>query len=133
MNYLLDTCVISDFLKKHTQTLNHFKNALPKQLFISTVTIMEIEYGLALNPEKAKKIRPLWDDLLELIIVVPYCKECASNTAIQRALLKNSGRLIGPYDIQLVGTALAHNLVMVTSNVHEFSRTTQLTVKDWRV
>ena len=133
MNYLLDTCVISDFLKKDPQTLKRFKSLSPSQLHISTVTVMEIEYGLALNPDKAKKIRPIWDSLLETIVVLSYCTECARHTAQQRAIFKNSGRLIGPYDIQLTGTALAHNLVVVTSNIKEFSRTPELAVEDWRL
>jgi hypothetical protein len=59
------------------------------------------------------------------------CVSLAPSTAESR--LKNSGRLIGPYDIQLTGTALAHNLVLVTSNIKEFSRTPELAVEDWRL
>ncbi|MCE5294608.1 MAG: PIN domain-containing protein [Chlamydiales bacterium] len=133
MNYLLDTCVVSDFFKKQNQTVEKFKTLSPKQLHISTVTVMEIEYGLALNPEKAKKLRPIWDSLLKATVVLPYCHACAENTATARAFLKGSGKLIGPYDIQLVGTALAHNLSVVTSNISEFSRSPELTVENWRL
>lgn len=132
MNYLLDTCTVSDFFKKDPHTLRHFQSLSPKQLYISSVTIMEIEYGLTLHQEKEKKIRPIWESLLEVIVTLPFCSECAKKSAALRATLKNSGRLIGPYDILLSGTALAHNLTVVTSNTKEFSRTPEITVEDWR-
>ena len=41
--YLLDTCVISDFVKGNENTLRKVKALAPSLLFISTITQMEIE------------------------------------------------------------------------------------------
>ncbi|MFI5343309.1 MAG: PIN domain-containing protein [Chlamydiales bacterium] len=91
MNYLLDTCVISDFFKKIDSVVKHFKNLSSSQIHISMITVMEIEYGLKLNEEREKKIRPIWQALLEQINVITVCHQCAIATANIRAKLKSQG------------------------------------------
>lgn len=132
MKFLLDTCVISDFFKKIPNVVNKFEKSSPEQIHISTLTAMEIEYGLALTPARDLKLRPLWTALLKHIQVIPYSYQCAIATAKIRALLKTQGLPIGPYDILIAGTAVAHQLVMVTSNLSEFKRIPELTFEDWR-
>jgi tRNA(fMet)-specific endonuclease VapC len=58
MNYLLDTCVVSDFFKKIPSVIENFKRLSPKQIHISAITVMEIEYGLNLHKEREKKNTP---------------------------------------------------------------------------
>lgn len=132
MNYLLDTCVLSDFFKKIPSVIKHFEAISPGDISISTITVMEIEYGLNLNPEKEKKIRPLWKALLNHIHVVPYSPKCAMASASIRASLKTTGLSIGPYDVLIAGTSLAHQMVMVTSNTCEFERIPEITLENWR-
>lgn len=132
MNFLLDTCTISDLFKKIPSVIAHFEEILPNQIQISTVSVMEIEYGLKLNKEREKKIRPLWDLLIETVEIIPFCEGCAKSTSLIRSNLKILGSSIGSFDCLLAGTALSHNLIVVTSNVGEFSRIPQITVEDWR-
>lgn len=132
MKYLLDTCVISDFVKGDVNVLARLKAEQPKDLAISSVTLMELKYGLALNPARAKKILPMLDILLEMIQVISYEQVDASATAVIRAHLKKQGTPIGPYDVMIAGCALAHQLMMVTSNTKEFDRVTGLSLENWR-
>jgi tRNA(fMet)-specific endonuclease VapC len=133
MKYLLDTCVISDFVKGQPNVLTRLKYEQPDALAISSVTAMEISYGLKANPARAKKIRPVIDILLEMIHVLPYEQDDANTTAIIRAYLKAQGMPIGPYDVMIGGVALNRNLIMVTSNTKEFQRITGLDLEDWRL
>ena len=57
--YLLDTCVISDFVNGNENTLRKVKALAPSLLFISTITQMEIEYGLKRIEERRHKIDPI--------------------------------------------------------------------------
>lgn len=57
MKYLLDICVISDFVKGDVNTIENLQQTLPSQISISTVTLMELEYGLKLNPGKTAKVK----------------------------------------------------------------------------
>ncbi|HXF29243.1 MAG TPA: PIN domain-containing protein [Chlamydiales bacterium] len=131
--YLLDTCVVSDYFKKNPKTIHHFQSVAPYQLHISMVTVMEVEFGLKLNPEREKKLRPLWEALLLLIIVIPFDRADASAAALIRAKMKPAGNMIGPYDLLLAGTAFQRKFIFVTSNSKEFKRLPELQLQDWRL
>ena len=133
MNYLLDTCVISDFFKKIPAVIKHFEAVSPEKIHISSITVMEIEYGLRLNLEREKKVQPLWKNLLKHIHIIPYSPQCAIASSSIRAELKSKGLPIGPYDLLIAGTSLAYDMIMVTSNISEFKRITEITVEDWRI
>lgn len=132
MKYLLDICVISDFVKGDKNTLTMLKRFSPNEIAISSITVMEIQYGLALHPNRAKTIALVIRDLLESITILDFDSNDAIETATIRALLKQQGRPIGSYDILLAGTALNHNLVFVTSNTNEFNRIDDLVLENWR-
>ncbi|MEZ4591976.1 MAG: PIN domain-containing protein [Chloroflexota bacterium] len=55
----------------------------------------------------------------------------ARQAAQIRATLEKAGQPIGPYDLLIAGTALAHNHTLVTHNVKEFSRVAGLQLEDW--
>lgn len=132
MKYLLDTCVISDYFKKIPSVINHFEAISPDSIHISTITVMEVEYGIKLNLERGKRIQPLWKALINFIHVIPYSPQCAIASASIRAYLKTKGLPIGPYDGLIAGTSIAQGMIMVTSNMSEFLRVPEITIEDWR-
>jgi len=132
MRFLLDTCVISDFARGHSRTLERINSAAPADLAASTITRMEIAYGLLLNPSLARQLAPVMDALFASIRVLAYGEEAAAATATARAGLKRRGRPIGAFDILIAGTALAHDLTLVTSNVRELGQIEGLRIEDWR-
>lgn len=93
---------------------------------------MEIEYGLALNAARARKLAPVMQAMFGAITILPYTNEDARATAALRAALHKKGRIIGAYDTLLAGCALARGLRLVTSNEREFSRVSGLTIENWR-
>ena len=93
---------------------------------------MEIEYGLKLNPARARKIEALIRALLNDLREVPFEHEDAQAAAAVRAALSKRGTPIGPYDVMIGGTALRHGLTLVTSTSGEFQRISGLIVEDWR-
>ena len=133
MNYLLDTCAVSDYFKKIPSMIAQIKKVAPNQIGISAITVMEVEYGLRLNAEREVKIRPVWELLLKQIETIPYTSTCAASTAYLRAYLKKKGSLIGSYDLLIAGTALTHDLCLITSNMSEFNRVPSLKIEDWRM
>ena len=56
MRYLLDTCVISGFIKGETGTTARLNQTPPADTAISTITVMELRYGLALNPQLLRRL-----------------------------------------------------------------------------
>jgi tRNA(fMet)-specific endonuclease VapC len=132
MRYLLDTCAVSDFAQGHPEVLARVKAAAPEDLAASALTEMEVAYGLLLNPKLARRLKPVMDAFFGTIRVLPYDRKAVEATATTRANLKRRGRPIGAYDVLIAGTALAHELILITSNVREFRQVEGLRVEDWR-
>lgn len=132
MKYLLDTCTVSDFVKGRQGVIARIKATPPNLIAVSALTRMEINYGLALNVERARKLVPLLDAFFSVIATVPFDEIDAQAAAAIRAALKTKGQPIGAYDVLIAGTGVARGLVVVTSNVAEFNRVGGLQVENWR-
>jgi tRNA(fMet)-specific endonuclease VapC len=132
MKYLLDTCTVSDFVKGQPKVLARIKATPPNLIAVSALTRMEVDYGLALSAERARKLAPLLDAFFSSIATIPFDEADARAAAAIRAALKTQGQPIGAYDVLIAGTGLARGLVVVTSNVGEFKRVGGLHVEDWR-
>lgn len=132
MRYLLDTCTISDFVKGEVNTLDNFKKVPTQALAISTITLMEIKYGLLINPQKAKKINHIIEEILAKVTILDFTPKDAEIASLIRSDLKSKGTPIGYYDVLIAAIAVNHQLILVTSNVREFNRISNLSVKNWR-
>jgi tRNA(fMet)-specific endonuclease VapC len=132
MRYLLDTCVISDFIKGDVGTTTRLKQTPPIDIAISAITVMELRYGLALNPQRVQKIEPAIASLLSSVTVLPFGIVEAEQAAQIRAALKSQGQPIGAYDVLIAATALQLRLIMVTANQREFERIPGLQTENWR-
>ncbi len=132
MRYLLDTYVISDFIKNEPGTQTRLKQTPPTAIGISIITVMELYYGLVLNLQRAQKVESTIAQFLAAITIIPFTQPEAQQAAQIRARLKIQGQPIGPYDILIAATALEHQLIMVTDNQREFDRVSGLQTENWR-
>jgi tRNA(fMet)-specific endonuclease VapC len=132
VRYLLDTCVLSDFARGQAQVLARVKATPPEALAVTTVTVMEVEYGLRLNAVLERRLRPVMEAFFRSVHVLPYGEDDARATASVRAALKGRGQPIGAYDALTAGCALTRDLILITSNTDEFTRVERLTLEDWR-
>ena len=62
---------------------------------------------------------------------LPFDDDAAYRHALIRAELTAKGQLIGPNDLLIAATALAHGAILVTHNTAEFSRIPGLLLEDW--
>lgn len=132
--YLLDTCTISYFLKGDTNVIKHLKKVSPSELCISSVTILEIEYGFSLiTGNRYEVLKQKWLELLELVTTLEFGYKTAILAANIKSKLKQQGQMIGAYDILIAAAALEYELICITSNTSEFSRIDNLVIQDWRV
>jgi tRNA(fMet)-specific endonuclease VapC len=129
MKYLLDTCVLSAFLKKQSneKVIKWFDHQLEESLFVSVLTIGEIRKGVTRLPDsKPKAELAVW---LNGVIrryngrLLPIGIETANVWADLKAMLELKGRLIPVIDSLLAATALEHDLALVTRNEDDFAST----------
>jgi tRNA(fMet)-specific endonuclease VapC len=132
VKYLLDINVLSDFARGEQAVMARFRREAPPQLAVSVVTEMEVEYGLARNPNLVPRVREAMRKLLNTISVLPFEREDARVAAQLRASLNSQGTPIGAYDLLLAACALRRGLKIVTHDAREFVRVGELGFEDWR-
>ncbi len=131
MKYLLDTCVLSVLGRGGSERLDsRLQREARSAIGISSVTVFEVRYGLALASGELRS-RRLVESFLGIAGIVDFDAACAAAAGDLRAKLKKRGEMIGPYDLLIAGTALAKELTLVTQNGEEFRRVGGLRVEDW--
>jgi len=132
VKYLLDTNVLSDFVRGNETVKTRLRREAPPQLAVSVITELEVEYGLSRNAGLSPRVRETMRLLLNTITVLPFEREDARVAAQLRANLNSKGTPIGAYDLLLAACALRHGLKIVTHNAREFARVGGLGLEDWR-
>ena len=124
--YLLDTVVLSELFRRrrHAGLVRWFDGKSEDMLFLSAVTIGEIERGV----ERQRRIDPPFaaalHEWLETSIAIYDGRILAVTTAVARRWGQLSAR-IGHQgaDLLIAATALEHGLTVVTRNIRHFAPT----------
>ena len=125
---LLDTNVLIHFIKGKPTVVERVNAAPSHDLAISSVTRYELEYGvLQMGAARRKIVHELCAGLQQ----IPFDEAAALEAAKIRADLSAKGRLIGPLDLLIAGTARSRGAVLVTGNTREFARVKGLRCEDW--
>ncbi|MBO4474966.1 MAG: type II toxin-antitoxin system VapC family toxin [Clostridiales bacterium] len=129
--YLLDTNVCISLMKDQYPKLTSKVLSLDPSLFyISSVTVFELEYGVAKSKQQDKNSIQL-TMFLSAFTILPFDADDAITAGRIRAELAQKGTPIGPYDLQIAAQGLSRRLVVVTHNTDEFRRVPDLQVEDW--
>ena len=128
MNYLLDTCVISEFAARQpTEKVVSWLSTLDTEtVFLSVVTLGEIQKGIEKLPaSKRKEALRTWlkDDLLvrfhDRLLPLESGEMLAWGTLVSKVEAK--GAPMPLIDSLIAATALHHDLVVVTRDVDDFA------------
>jgi tRNA(fMet)-specific endonuclease VapC len=130
--YLLDTCTISDFYSDKFGMKDKIHSMPPKNISISTISVMEITYGLYMNKRILEKYNKTFSAFISSINRMAFKDVHAMKAGMLRAHLRKAGTPIGPYDLLIAATALHERAVLVTSNTREFAQVPGLITEDWR-
>ena len=129
--YLLDTNICIYALNgRHPGLIEHLLSVSPDRIFISSVTVGELEYGAA-RSHWGDRIRERMHAFLANFTILPFTEEDAVLFGRFRAQLAASGTPIGAYDVMIAAQGAARNLTVVTHNTDEFSRISGIRLEDW--
>jgi toxin FitB len=128
MNYLLDTCVLSELVKKHpsNQVADWFSLQQAEQLFVSSITLAEIKKGLykikTAQPERFQALMRWYVTLENKFAgrILPVSVAVLDDWAGIAATAELQGRTLAVMDSLIAATAHQHQLVLVTRNVDDF-------------
>lgn len=124
IRYLLDTNVISEFrrTKPHGAVVAWMRTLLPEQVFLSAVTIGELQAGVELTRKidatKAAEIENWVSALESSFSVIPMDSACFREWA--RMMTGKSRDLIE--DAMIAATARVHGLQVATRNEKDFQQ-----------
>jgi tRNA(fMet)-specific endonuclease VapC len=129
--YLLDTniCIFA-INKKTPQLINTINKKSKHDIYISSLTIAELEFGVE-NSQYVEKNRVALLKFISLFRILPFDDEDAVCYGKLKTKLKKKGEIIGPIDMLLAAQALSKDLIFVTNNADEFSRVDGLKIEDW--
>ena len=128
MSYLLDTCVISEFVAAQptAKVVTWLADLDPETVYLSVVTIGEIQKGIEKLPaSKRKEALRAWlkDDLLvrfhDRLLPLETGEMLAWGTLISKVEAK--GKPMPLIDSLIAATALHHDLVVVTRDQDDFA------------
>lgn len=124
--YLLDTVVLSEFRKRNRDigVLTWIRSVAPSDLFISVVTIGEIELGI----EKQREIDTRFAEELSRWLDTTLRIYSNQILGMDIGVAKRWGRLAARIgnrgmDLAIAATALESGLTVVTRNVSDFAPT----------
>ena len=138
MSFLLDTCVVSELTKPRPskRVADWLRSTDEESLFLSVITLGEIEKGIAKLPDSRKKRAiEMWfrSDLLPRFDrrLLSVSREVAVMWGQMQGEAENKGTPIPTVDSLIAATAKAHDLVVVTRNGDDIERCGVEVINPW--
>ena len=131
IKYMLDTNICIYIIKrKPTDVIARFRQTRISQVGISSITLSELEYGVAKSskPDQNQFALAQFSAPLEIL---SYEDEAAQQYGRLRALLEKQGTPIGSLDMLIAAHVLSINCILVTNNEKEFNRVPNLKIDNW--
>ncbi|NOQ16670.1 MAG: PIN domain-containing protein [Methyloprofundus sp.] len=129
MSYLIDTCIISEFVKRkpNNNVRSWFNHQQETQLLISAISIAEIKKGIykikPSQPERALKLQR-WLNTLELSFsqrILPVNDDVLEQWAQLSASMERQGKTLAVMDSLIAATAHHYDLTIATRNTNDFN------------
>ncbi|MFT3768617.1 MAG: type II toxin-antitoxin system VapC family toxin [Minicystis sp.] len=131
MKYLLDSNTCIKFLNQRSQALiDRLTDTPDEDIFVCSVVKAEMFYGSERSTRRERNLT-VQRAFFARYISLPFDDTAAEKYAVLRADLESRGQRIGANDLLIAAIALAHDLVLVTNNLSEFSRVNGLRLEDW--
>ncbi len=132
MTFLLDTnsCIV--YISGRSDTLRQrMDNVGDGDIVVCSIVKAELCFGAtkSASPEKSFAVQRKFVDRF---VSIPFDDRAALVYGRIRAELERRGTPIGGNDLMIAAIAVANDLTLVTHNVGEFSRVSDLRVEDWQ-
>lgn len=138
MNYLLDTCVLSEYkkLRPDSKVIAWLDEQTEDSLFLSVLTVGELEKGIVRMP--ASKRKTDLEAFLDTLIVrfdrrlIDLDRSILRRWGVLIGTLETKGRTLPVIDSLMAATALEHNLTVITRNEDDFVPTGAKVLDIWK-
>lgn len=138
MNYLLDTCAISEYkkLKPQESVTRWLNDQTDESVYLSALTIGELKKGIArMVPSKRKTDLEAFLEILLIRFdtrILPMTVSTSIKWGELTASLETRGCPMPVIDSFMAATALEHDLILVTRNEDDFAHTGVRVLNLWK-
>ena len=138
MNYLLDTCVLSELIRENPEAnVASWISGIPEtSMYLSVLTIGEIHKGIEKLPESKKKDRlHKWVNS-DLCIrfknrILDLDLEVSTKWGQIQGKAEQVGKPMPLIDGLIAATALSHDLIVVTRNTEDMEQSGVTLINPW--
>ena len=127
--FVLDTNAVVHYFKGRGRVAERLLSTPPGDVALPSVVVFELLVGVLRSDEVGKRREQL-ELFLASVATLPFGYAEAAAAEV-RTDLEARGLPIGPFDVLIAGTALAHHATLVTRNTREFGRVGGLNVENW--
>ena len=131
MKFLLDTNICIHYFRGQYELNKKFDNEGLQNLAISVITLAELVFG-AENSKNPQKNLEIINSFINKVSVIPII-EAVYLYGKEKVRLRNSGLMINDFDLLIGCTAVENNFIMVTENIKEFQRISNINIENWVV
>jgi hypothetical protein len=138
VNYLLDTCLISELVKKEPNpaVVDWLDKQDEQTLFLSVLTLGELQKGISKLPAGAKKDElQVWaeHDFVERFTgrIIDIDLETALFWGKLQGESEQRGERLPVMDSLIAATATVHGLIVVTRNIRDIERCSARVCNPW--
>lgn len=139
MKYLLDTCVISEVIKKHPneKVISWLRNHDESSMYLSVLTFGEIQKGIEKAPNKNRRKKLiLWleDDLKNRFQnrVIPLDLRVSLNWGTLQGKAEKIGKPMPALDGLIAVTGYTHKCIVVTRNTSDMEQSKAELFNPWK-
>ena len=133
MAILIDASILIEHERGRLDLAQHLAHRQQEEFFLPVVMASALLPGVyrAIQPDVRAKRAAFVEAILERFPLLPVDLATARAHARLWAELAATGKMIGPHELWLAATCLAHGLTMVTVNLREFARVPGLANEVW--
>jgi tRNA(fMet)-specific endonuclease VapC len=131
VKYLLDSNVIAAAIQGRLPVVLRLNDLKPADVAVSAISRFEAESALRAKSRAQVRFGKLLRDFLSQVRAIEFGaleSQAAVNLAAQ---LRADGEALAPLDLLVAGTALAHQLTLVTDRPKAFLAVPNLEVENW--
>ncbi len=127
--FALDTNTVIYYFKGVGGVAERLLATPPYDVALPSIVVYELERGVLKSGSEGR--REQFAAFLDAFTILPLGRAEAETAARIGGALELRGLPIGPMDVLIAGTALAHGATLVTRNLREFSRVEGLKLENW--
>ena len=132
MKYVIDTDILSYFLKNYPQVVRQFEAVDPDEVATTIVNYTELLFGAYKSAKVEQKLATI-KAFLDTLTMINFDKRSAEMFAQLKANLQQHGTIVADMDLMIASISVTNGCILVTNNTKHFGKIPGLRLENWSV